>query len=298
MTQETRRTLLIATLLGIIAALCWSGNWVLGRAIRGEVPPMGLTFWRWTLSALILAPFALRTWRSDWAALKTEIGILLALGLTGGASFQAMVYVGLARTEAVNALLLNTTAPIYVMALAAPLLGDPLRWRQVLGFALAVPGVIWVVIRGEPARLAALSFNAGDLWILAAMVIWGGYSVLLKMRRAPVTPVGLVFAISVLAALFILPAAVIETLQGRPMPINATAAAAVGYTGVFASVVALLAYNGAVQRIGPGRTIYFIYLMPVFGAVLARVFLGEALAGYHLIGFPLVLAGVVIATAK
>lgn len=298
MTQDSRRTLLIATLLGTIAALCWSGNWVLGRAIRGEVPPMGLTFWRWALSALILAPFALRTWRSDWAALKSEIGILLALGLTGGASFQAMVYVGLARTEAVNALLLNTTAPIYVMALAAALLGDPLRWRQVLGFALAVPGVVWVVIRGEPARLASLTFNAGDLWILAAMVIWAIYSVLLKLRRSPVTPVGLVFAISVLACAFILPAMIVETLQGRAMPVTPMAALAVGYTGIFASVVALLSYNGAVQRIGPGRTIYFIYLMPVFGAVLARIFLGEALAGYHLIGFPLVLAGVVIATAK
>lgn len=298
MTSENRRTLLIATLLGTIAALCWSGNWVLGRAVRGEVPPMGLTFWRWVLSALILVPFALRTWRSDWTALKSEIWVLLALGLTGGASFQAMVYVGLARTEAVNALLLNTTAPIYVMALAVPLLGEGLRWRQVLGFAIAVPGIVWVVIRGEPAHLTELQFNSGDVWILAAMVVWGLYSVLLKLRRAPVTPVGLVFAISVLASLFILPAAVIETLQGRPMPLTPTSALAVGYTGVFASVVALLSYNGAVQRIGPGRTIYFIYLMPVFGAVLARLFLGEALESYHMIGFPLVLAGVITATSK
>lgn len=298
MTQDSRRTLLIATLLGTIAALCWSGNWVLGRAIRGDVPPMGLTFWRWVLSALILLPLAIRNWRADWAALKSEIWILLALGLTGGASFQAMVYVGLAKTEAVNALLLNTTAPIYVLALAAPLLGDPLRWRQVLGFAIAVPGIVWVVMRGDPARLASLTFNAGDLWILAAMVVWGTYSVLLKMRSAPVTPVGLVFAISVLACVFILPAAVIEAWQGRPMPVTLTSAVAVGYTGVFASVVALLSYNGAVQRIGPGRTIYFIYLMPIFGAVLARIFLGEELANYHLIGFPLVLAGVIIATSK
>jgi len=143
-----------------------------------------------------------------------------------------------------------------------------------------------------------LQFNVGDAWILAALVVWGLYSVLLKFKPAGLSAVGLTFFIAVMGAGFILPLHLWEVARGMHVPLTAAGIGSVLYTGIFASVVALLSYNAAVARIGPSRSVFFLHLMPVFGAGLAVVFLGERLEPFHLIGFPIALGGVLFATSS
>jgi drug/metabolite transporter (DMT)-like permease len=95
---------------------------------------------------------------------------------------------------------------------------------------------------------------------------------------------------------FILPFHLWELSRGLSVPLDRAGIASVAYTGIFASVVALLSYNAAVARIGPSRSVFFLHLMPVFGAVLAILFLGERIEAFHLIGFPVALGGVLWAT--
>ena len=297
MRPETK--LLLAGMgLASIAALCWAGNWVMGRAIRADVPPFGLVFWRWLLAAGVLAPFVARDLRAAWPVVKENWRIMLALGATGGAAFQAMIYIGLQSTQALNALLVGSTGPIFVLVSAWIALGDRIGPRQFAGILLSFGGVAFLVARGDPANLAELTFNRGDVWVFAAMFVWGVYSILLKKRPAALKPLTLVFVTSVLASIMIAPFYIWETLGGQPMPMSGPAVISVGYTAVFASIVALLSYEAATRFIGPGSTSYFLHLMPVFGSVLAIIFLGERLAIYHLIGFPVVLAGVFLATLK
>lgn len=287
------RNFLIAAALASIASLCWAGNWVLGRAIRADIPPMGLTFWRWTFAALVLLPFVWRRLPAEWPAIRSGWRVLAALAVLGGAMFQSMIYVGLQSTEAVNALLLNATAPLWVIAVARVALGERVNGRQAAGIAISFLGAAFLVSRGHPETILGLRLNVGDAWVLAALVIWGIYSVLLKFRPAGVSPSTLTFCIAVGGAAVALP---MHLAEGRAMPQTAAAAFSVAYTGIFASVVAFMGFNGAVARIGPSRAVFFLHLMPVFGAILAMVFLGERLAAYHLIGFPIVLAGVLWAT--
>lgn len=289
---------MIAAGLAALASLCWAGNWVLGRAIRADVPPFGLTFWRWALAALILLPFGWQRLRADWAVVRANLPPVAAMALLSAAMFQSMTYIGLHSTEAINALLVSATMPVFIVIIAWVVLRERLTARQAAGIAVSFCGVAYVIARGEPARLLSLQFNVGDAWILAALVVWGLYSVLLKFKPAGLSAVGLTFFIAVMGAGFILPLHLWEVARGMHVPLTAAGIGSVLYTGIFASVVALLSYNAAVARIGPSRSVFFLHLMPVFGAGLAVVFLGERLEAFHLIGFPIALGGVLFATSS
>jgi len=289
---------MIAAGLAALASLCWAGNWVLGRAIRADVPPFGLTFWRWALAAVILLPFGWQRLRADWAVVRANLPLVAAMALLSAAMFQSMTYIGLHSTEAINALLVSATMPVFIVIIAWVVLRERLTARQAAGIGVSFCGVAYVIARGEPARLLSLQFNVGDAWILAALVVWGLYSVLLKFKPAGLSAVGLTFFIAVMGAGFILPLHLWEVARGMHVPLTAAGIGSVLYTGIFASVVALLSYNAAVARIGPSRSVFFLHLMPVFGAGLAVVFLGERLEPFHLIGFPIALGGVLFATSS
>jgi len=294
--MSKNRVLLVAALMAMTAVLCWAGNYILGRAIRAEVPPVGLAFWRWVLASLILLPVALRASNDSWKAAKEGWLPLALLGLFGAAMFQSFSYLGLARTEALNALLILTLNPIFVMICATFILGDRVRPIQVFGIVLSFLGAAFLICRGSLDVLTNLSFNFGDLWILAAVVAWGFYSITLKFKPMNVPPMMVIFFTAVIGALVLLPFYIFETTQMMPLQLTWTTLGAVAYTGIIASIVAFWGFNGAVARIGPAKATTFLHLMPVIGSVLAVFFLGESFAFYHIIGFPIVLLGVGIAT--
>jgi len=298
MNQSARinKTVLIAGALALLAVLCWAGNYILGRAIRAEVPPVGLAFWRWVLASVILLPIALRAPKEAWDDARQNWIPVAALGLFGAAMFQSFSYLGLARTEALNALLILTTNPLTVLLLSYFVLGERVNLIQILGILISFFGAGYLIVRGSLDILLSLSFNAGDLWILAAVVTWGFYSVTLKFKPTKVPPMMLVFLTAVSGVVILFPFYIYETLTMQAVQPSLATFGAVGYTAVFASIVAFWAFNASVARIGPSGTVTYLHMMPVVGSVLAVIFLGERFASYHWIGFPIVLFGVLIAT--
>ena len=278
--------------------VCWSGNWVVGRAGRAEIPPLGLNFWRWTVATLVLLPFALSQARRDWRIAREHWKLVTALGATGAALFHSMIYVGLRATEAVNALLLNSVGPIIVIIVAWALFRDTITRRQALGIAISFLGAVVLVSRGELAALAALRLNSGDLWVLSALLVWGVYSNLLQRRPARLGGLSLLLYMNVIGVALMLPAYLWELSSGERLTLSASTLASIAYTGVFASIIGFLCYNAAVARIGPIVTSFFLHLMPVFGGVMAIVFLGEILHLYHMVGFAVVLCGIYLSTSQ
>jgi drug/metabolite transporter (DMT)-like permease len=288
----------LAYAFAALAMVFWSGNWVLGRAVRADIPPLGLNFWRWSTAAVVLLPFAISQARRDWPIVRRHWKIVLALSATGASLFHGMVYIGLRATEVINALLLNSIAPIMVVVLSWVVFRDTITRRQVFGISVSLLGVLILVARGDVAALASLQFNSGDLWILGALFVWGIYSILLKRRPVKLGGLSLLFYICVAGVVLMLPAYLWEYALGARMALDVPTIASAVYTGVFASIAAYLCYNAAVARIGPNTTSFFLHLMPVFGAVLAIVFLGETLRLYHLAGFVVVLCGIFLATFR
>lgn len=283
-----------ALLLLTASMLFWAGNWVLGRALRDAMEPFTLNFVRWALATLFLAPFALPALRGQWPVIRRHWGILLLLALAGVSLFHAMVYLGLKSTTTVNAILLNSSLPLFILACAWLIERERATARQVGGMLVSLAGILVILSRGEPASLLGLEVHAGDAWILAAMPVWGLYSVLLKRRPAALGGIAFLFVISALGTLLLVPAAVISP----PRWPGLEAALGVLYIAVFASIVAFICWNRGVAIVGANVAGFTLHLLPLFGTALAILFLDEAFQAFHALGFATILAGVVVATQK
>jgi drug/metabolite transporter (DMT)-like permease len=281
-----------------LANLLWSGNWVLGRALRDALDPISLNFWRWVIAVVVLAPFALPGLAAKRQVIRKHAGILALLALIGVSIFQSLVYLGLQTTTTVNAVLINCSAPLFIMLCTWILEGERGTFRQLAGVLLSVLGIFIIVSRGEPARLLQLEFHSGDAWILLAVAIWGVYSVLLKRRPPELGGVHFLFVLAVAGVLFLAPAFAFQTWQSPPRLPTASEALAVLYVGLAASVAAFIFWNRGVAAVGPNEAGFTLYLLPTFGTLLAIAFLGETFGAFHAVGIATIIAGVILATRK
>ena len=290
------KNILIATALALIAVTCWSGNFIIGRAIRADITPISLSFWRWMGASILLFPFAFKMTQLQWKSAQEGWLILAGLALTGAALFQTMTYIGLRYTEAINGLLILTLSPLVIIILAFFFLKDRISLKQLIGIAISLLGAVFLICRGELERLLSLTFNLGDIWILGAVIVWGFYSILLKYKPADVPPMMVVFFTAIGGVLMLLPLYLWEIYFTGFTKFSLTNIGAILYTAIFASILAFSSFNAAVQRIGPSKTIFFLNMMPVVGSILAVIILGERFEIYHWIGFPLAIFGVFLAT--
>ncbi|RCX26299.1 DMT family transporter [Thioalbus denitrificans] len=285
-------------LLLVLTTLFWSGNFVIGRAVRLEVPPIGLAFWRWALALAILLPFSWRLLARHWPVIRAHLPLLVVMGILGVTNFNTFVYLGLQTTTATNAVLLLSTTPVIIVGLSRLLHHEPVRPRQLLGIVLSLGGVLAIIARGDPQVLAGLSLAAGDLWVLAAVVSWALYSVLLQRRPAGLDPLAFLVFTIVAGVVTLAPFYLWESATGAVVRPSLVTLATVGYVAVFASILAFIFWNRAVAEVGPNRAGQFIHLIPVFGTLLSVVFLDERLHAYHLAGIVLIVAGIRLTTAR
>jgi len=284
-------------LLLTLTTLFWSGNMVLGRAIRGDVPPLSLAFWRWAIALLLTLPLALPHLRSQWPLLKRGWKAIVVLGLLGVGGYNTLAYVALQYTAATNAVLLNSFIPIATIALSWAFLNKRLHGVEWLGVLLSLIGVATIVAHGAPATLATLSLNIGDLWMLAAVLTWALYTIGLQWRPSGVDPMLMLAAFTVVGLLALAPAYAWEVAQGKTINLNAGALAGIAYTGLFPGFLGYVFYNRAVGEVGASKASLFIHLMPVFGTVLSAIFLDEIPQGYHYAGIALIFSGIYLTTA-
>jgi len=276
------------------AALLWAGNFVLGRAMRGHVPPVGLAFWRWGLALAILLVLQGRRLVASREAILRRWGVVTALGVLGVGNFNLFLYLGLQRTTATNALLLNAAAPAFILAISfAAGQGRP-TGRMLLGVLLSLAGVATILARGRLASLSGLSLNAGDLWVLAAVLSWSIYTVLLARRPRDVEPMVLLTALVLVGTAWIAPFYAWEIAQGARMTLDLPTVATVLYVGIFASLVAYAFWNAGVARAGASRAGVSLNLMPAFGTVLAVLLLGEPFQAFQAVGIALIVGGVTL----
>jgi drug/metabolite transporter (DMT)-like permease len=284
---------------GLLAAanLFWAGNIVLARGLGGQVPPVTLAYWRWTGAFLVAIGFAWPRLKTDVLVMLRHWKMMLVLSATGIASYNTMSYIGLTSTTALNALLLQSATPLIIIVWAYLLFRDTPTTRQVLGVLLSLVGVAVIAGQGSMEVLAHLRLNRGDLWVLAALAIYAFYCVTLRKRPA-VHPLSFLVAAMGLGSLMMLPVMLWEFATGARIHGGALSYLAIAYTAVLPSFVAYLFFNRGVELIGAGRAGQSMHLMPLFGSVLAVLFLREQFEIYHAFGIAMIAAGIVLASLK
>ena len=280
-----------------LAPLFWSGNFIVGRAVRTALPPIGLAFWRWCLSALIVVSVARPHLVRDWPAIRAHWKILALLSVCGIAAFNTLVYTGLQFTSAINGILLQSAIPVCIVVMSYLLFRETVTLLQTGGILISLAGAVVIITQGNLAIFTHLALNIGDLLIIIAVLSYAVYSALLR-KRPPLHPLSVLAVTFTLGALILLPFYIWEHVFRQIMPVTRLTLIAVGYVAIFPSIVAYLCYNRGVELLGVNRAGLFIHLMPVFGSLLAIALLGEAFRWYHALGIALIITGIALTTRR
>jgi drug/metabolite transporter (DMT)-like permease len=284
-------------LLLSLTSLFWAGNIVLARYVAGHVPPMTLSCIRWIGAFLMLLPFAWPHLKRDWPAMRARLPLMVLLSATGFAVNNALSYWALQYTQALNALLIQSSGPLFVALWSLALFGMRLTWAQLAGITISLAGVFTIILRGDPGALAGIQFNKGDVMFASAVLAFGLYSALMT-RRPKTHPLSLISFTIGCGAVLLLPFSVWEYSTGDVLKFDLLTASTLVYVVIFPSTLAYLFFNRGITLIGPNRAAPFLHLVPVFGSAMAILLLGEQPRLYHLLGYVLVLAGVVIASRQ
>ena len=284
-------------LLLSITALCWAGNAIVGRMAAGHIAPVTLSFLRWSFAFLIILPFAWKHLVRDWGAIRSRLGIMILLSITGIGAFNTLQYWALEHTQALNTLLLQSAGPLVVAVWSLVLLGVRLTLAQAAGVLLSMAGVLIILMHGDLTKLSNIEFNIGDLIFIVALAIFGIYSVL-SLKRPDIHGLSFVAFTFGAGAACLIPLFIWELFARPLMQIDTANLLTLAYVALFPSTIAYLCFNRGVQLIGANRAAPFFHVVPVFGTIMSIVFLGEHPQAFHFIGFALVLTGVFVASRK
>lgn len=277
-----------------ITALCWGGNAVFGRLAVDEISPMLLVSLRWLGVLTLLTLFARGTLIEGWRALRPHWAFVAAMGALGFAAFNALFYVAAHRTTAVNIGILQGSIPVFVLLGVFLVYRTKVSGLQIAGVAVTIVGVALVACGGDLTALARLTFNSGDLLMIAACFLYASYTV--GLRRRPAVPALALFA-GFAAAAFIasLPLVAVEASLGHFQWPTRQGWLVVVLVTLFPSFLAQVCFIQGVSLIGPGRAGIFVNLVPIFASILAVIVLGEAFEVFHALALLLVLGGIWLA---
>ncbi len=287
-----------AYLLLLITMVFWAGNAIAGRLAVGEVSPLVLTWLRWTLGAFVLIILAWPHLLRDWPTLCRHWRYIAFMGATGFACFNAFLYSALVHTTALNSTILQAGIPMIIFSLNYLIFRTAVRWLQIVGYSVTLFGVLVATSQGDIDQLLGLEVNRGDLIMLAAVSVYSIYSVALR-SKPELHWLSFLAALFVTAALVSLPLAVYETLSSAAIwPTSLRGAGVVLYTAIFPSIIGQALFIRGIELIGANAAGLFVNLVPIFGALLAVMILGEAFQAYHAIALALVLGGIMVAQRR
>lgn len=275
----------------LYTATIWGCNAVAARLAAGEISPMCLVFLRWLIVCSMLGWLMRRQIAEYQLPLLTYWKRLVGMGIAGFTGFSALFYMAAYETTALNITLLQSAMPPMVMLGAWLLFAERITYLRLVGMTMALTGVAVVATAGNLSRISSMSFNIGDMAILAACAFYAAYT--LALRARPALPFLVMFFGMSVAALFTsLPLAVGEIALGKAYWPSATGWLVLLFVAFGPSLTAQLAYMRGVELLGPGRASLFPSLVPALGAFFAVLFLDEHFATYHAVALGLGLGGV------
>ena len=282
----------LAQALLFVAPALWSVNYLVARWAPGLIAPHALALGRWCLAAALLALVCRRELAAKRALIAGEAWRFLVLGALGMWVCGAFVYIGGRSTSAVNIGLLYAAAPVLIALASALWLRERLAPAQRLGVALALAGVLHIVVQGRWAALARLQVNPGDVWVAVAVLCWTAYSLLLRAWPSAFGPVARLTLTACGGIVVLLPFTVIEAVAWLPSTLSWQSLALVVTAALIPGAGAYAAYSFMQRTLGAARVGIVLYLSPLYSAVAAWLVLGERIEPFHAVGTALILPGI------
>lgn len=287
----------LLALLGLgFAVLFWAINTVIAKGVIVQIKPMALSLFRWLAALIFIFPFALKGLKKDILPIRQNLGFLFVLSIPSVAVYNSVLYMGAQYTTATNIALVVAAMPAMTLGFAWMVNRQKPRVIQALGILVSLAGVVVIISKGSFAMFMGFAFNLGDLLILASIASWALYSVLLKKRTIPISPISFLTMTIVLGTLCILPFYAWEYFLYKGFELNWAIFWIFVYLGVCPSILSYICWNYGVKTVGSGTASVFMYLIPVFTSIIAYFFLGERLFIFHLAGGALIFCGLILSS--
>ena len=293
------RNLALAIVLLIASSFFWSGNFFSGKvAFLTNLTPFKLSFFRWILALLILLPFTYKQIIKDLDYYRKNIFLMIIISILGVTFFNSFTYISLRSSMVINSTLMASIAPVMMIGFSWLLFRTKTTKPQFAGIVLSLIGAFSIILKGNLDNLYNLYFTSGDLWMIAAVISWCLYSVLLKKIDSKTSQLANLEVMIIIGIIFITPFYIFESVNSTFLPSSQLDFVIISYVAVFASIVAFFSWNKGVSIIGPNRASLFLHLIPVFSAVWAITFLDEKFAFFHIIGVIFILSGIILSNVK
>lgn len=290
------RKIQLAYALIFITPALWGVNYLVARSATASVAPHALALGRWILAGLLLTALSWRELAAHRDAIRREWRQLLVFGALGMWICGAFVYIGARTTPATNIGLLYAISPVLIALVSTLFLKERMGPVQVAGVALALAGVVHVVLKGQWAALATVQFTVGDLWILTAASSWTVYALLLKAWPSAFGPMARLALICWGGVVVLIPFTVVEAFAFMSTELSWRTFGFMLAVALFPGFGAYLSYAFMQRELGAARVGVVLYLGPLYSAALAWAVLGEPIRGFHVGGAALILPGIWLAT--
>ena len=289
----------LAYTLLVLASLCWSGNFIVGKfATLFEIPPLTLNTFRWISVWLILIPFTYKEIYNNLTYIKKNLLAIAFMGVITISTFNSVVYFALNYTQVINAVLVLAIIPAVTIVLSALMKVEKSNIFQIFGLILSIIGVGSIISNGDVQRIVSLSFNNGDLWMLVCVLSWALYSTLLKKNKFKLSQFSLIQIMVSVGVIFLIPQYFYEQSIGLELNFNKAFFLILFYVVVFPAIVAYYCWQKGIEIIGPNRATMFIQLMPLFSAVMAIIIFKEKFELYHFVGATFIVSGIYLSNKK
>lgn len=276
-----------------LSMLFFASNHIVGRlAAAGDVPPIGLSFWRWVIASAIILPYSWKDFRTYYPLLKSSWPVLLTMCISLILFGNALIYIGLNYTTAINSGLISIAQPAVTIFLSWIIFHELITRRQALGSVIAALGVIIIILRGDLTALAGLELNTGDLWITLSVFGFSAYSVLFRLVPKEIPPLVLLNLVQISGIVLLAPFYLWESIYVKTMAFNTITVSAVLWTAIIVAIGAMALWNAGIKAIGANKASVFIYVRMLQLTLLAILLLGEVLYPYHITAFILIILGV------
>jgi drug/metabolite transporter (DMT)-like permease len=267
---------------------------VFGRFIKDDISPIELAFFRWFFVAIFLLPSLLFIdIKRIIHLIKSNFIVVSMLAILSVSLYNTVLYLALQSTTATNALLINSSTPLIIIILSSIILKTHISKTQILGILISTFGVSFLILKGNFESISSLVLHDGDFWIMFCAFTWALYSVLLKYKPKGYKNSELFVANMYVGFLYLLP---LYLFQGYSLESQISHVQNYWYffiyISLFSSILSYIFWTNGIEKIGASKTGQFVHLMPLFGSILAFIFLGEKLQMFHIIGALFIAIGI------
>ena len=263
-----------------------------------EIPPFSLNFYRWLFAWLILFPFTYKEILKKKDYILNNLGLFIILGVTSITIFNSIVYYSLNFTQVISGVLMISTIPVMIIFISSLLKIEKTNFFQIIGVALSLIGVVFIVTKADIEILKTLNFNKGDLTMVIAMFSWATYSALLKKKKYELSQISLLEVVITFGLVFLIPIYFIEMNMGYLIKLGKPFYLTLTYVVLFPGLCSFFFWIKGISIIGANRSGIFLHLMPIFGAIMAMLIFDEKFMFYHFLGAIFILMGIILSNKK